>query len=202
MITARQLSDSINCPMERAAKWVFAINAAMERYSIDTPKRRAQFIAQIGHESGALARLYENLNYSAARLLEIFPRYFSSSEATKYSFHPDKIANRVYALRYGNGDEESGDGWRYRGRGLIQLTFRENYKTCGEALGVNLIHNPDMLAMPEHAAMSAAWYWYAHGCNAMADAGEIRGITRVINGGYRGLDDRIALFVRVNSILA
>lgn len=201
-LTAKQLADAVGCPLKRAQRWADPLNAAMERYQINTPDRKAQFLAQIGHESGALARMSENLNYSAAGLLANFRTHFTKEEADKYQRRPMAIANRAYASRYGNGDEASGDGWTYRGRGLIQLTFKDNYRACGTALGKDLVANPDILLSPELAALAAAWYWQSHGCNAMADAGEIRGITKAVNGGYNGLPERIALLSQASSALA
>lgn len=201
-LTAQQLADAVGCPLERAQRWIDPLNSAMELYQINTPDRKAQFLAQIGHESGALARMSENLKYSAARLLQIFPRYFTKSDAGKFQYQPMLIANRVYANRYGNGDEASGDGFTYHGRGLIQLTFKDNYRACGAALGKDLVANPDLLLSPELAALAAAWYWQSHGCNAMADAGEIRGITKAVNGGYNGLPERMALLSKASSALA
>lgn len=201
-LTAQQLADAVGCPLERAQRWIDPLNSAMERYQINTPDRKAQFLAQIGHESGALARMSENLKYSAVRLLQIFPRYFTKSDAGKFQYQPMLIANRVYANRYGNGDEASGDGFTYHGRGLIQLTFKDNYRACGTALGKDLVANPDLLMSPELAALAAAWYWQSHGCNAMADAGEIRGITKAVNGGYNGLPERMALLSQASSALA
>lgn len=201
-LTAQQLADAVGCPLERAQRWIDPLNSAMERYQINTPDRKAQFLAQIGHESGALARMSENLKYSAVRLLQIFPRYFTKSDAGKFQYQPMLIANRVYANRYGNGGEASGDGFTYHGRGLIQLTFKDNYRACGAALGKDLVANPDLLLSPELAALAAAWYWQSHGCNAMADAGEIRGITKAVNGGYNGLPERMALLSQASSALA
>lgn len=201
-LNAQQLADAVACPLERAQRWVDVLNAAMGHYQINTPDRQAHFLAQIGHESGALAQTSENLKYSAVRLQQIFPRYFTKSEAEKYQYQPMAIANRVYANRYGNGDEASGDGFAFRGRGLIQLTFKDNYRACGTALGKDLVANPDLLLRPELATLAAAWYWQSHGCNAMADAGEIRGITKAVNGGYNGLPERMALLSKASLALA
>lgn len=200
-VSAQQLSSAISCPLERAKLWIDPINAAMDRYQINTLARQAQFLAQIGHESGALSRMSENLNYSASGLLTNFHTHFTKEEAEKYQRRPMDIANRAYAKRYGNGDEASGDGWTYRGRSPIQLTFKDNYHACGLALEIDLVSNPDLLLSPEYAALAAAWYWQVHGCNAMADAGEIRGITKAVNGGYNGMDERIALLKQVSAVL-
>ncbi|WP_230946090.1 glycoside hydrolase family 19 protein [Burkholderia vietnamiensis] len=165
----------------RAAQWVGPLQAACD----------AQ---QIGVESARLSAVSENLNYSAEGLLATFPKYFSEAEAQQYARRPPAIANRVYASRYGNGNEASGDGWRYRGRGLVQITFHDNYQLCAVALGLPLVQQPDLLTDPANAAMSAAWWWRAHGLNALADAGQFQQITRVINGGLNGYSQRLYLY--------
>lgn len=202
MITAQQLAAALNIPIERAQQWLAPINAAMQRFDINTPKRQAAFLAQIGEESVLLSHASENLNYSADGLLNYFHKYFSEAEAHEFQHRPIAIANRVYANRYGNGNEASGDGWKYRGRGLVQITFRDNYKACGAALGLPLESNPDLLMQPDDAALSAAWYWNSHGCNELADVGDTVGITKKINGGLNGLDQRIALFNQASKALA
>lgn len=200
-LITHQLVMAMGCPIERAQRWVDHLNVAMERYQINTPVRMAQFMAQIGHESGSLSCVVENLNYSAAGLLSTFPKHFTQAEAEAFQRQPMVIANHVYANRYGNGDEASGDGWAYRGRGLIQLTFKDNYRACGRAIGADLVANPDALLVPEYAALAAGWYWHTRGCNAMADAGEMRGITKAVNGGYNGLEERMALLDRAEAAL-
>lgn len=202
LITVQQLAAALGIPLERAQIWIDQLNGAMSRFQINTPGRAAAFIAQIGHESGLLARISENLNYSAEGLLATFPTHFTEEESHRFQHKPISIANRVYANRHGNGDEASADGWRYRGRGLIQLTFKDNYRACGEALGIDLAANPDVLNLPLNAAMAAAWYWQAHGCNALADKGDFAGITRAINGGLNGLPARLALWASAKKALA
>lgn len=194
LLTGQQLAEALSCPSARAENWVGVLNTSMERFEINTPLRCASFIAQIGYESTGLSKLEEGLNYSAPRMLTIFHEHFTPEEAERYQHHPEAIANRVYAGHMGNGDELSGDGFRYRGRGLIQLTGKNNYKACGDALGIDLVTNPDLLLEHEHAAMAAAWFWQAHGCNELADVGKQMGITKRINGGVNGLEERIALF--------
>lgn len=160
-------------------------------FDISTPERMAAFIAQCGHESGNLKYVKENLNYSAQGLLKTFPKYFDGGNVGRYDRNPEAIANRVYANRMGNGPEESGDGWRFRGRGLIQLTGRVNYEKCGAGLNIDLMADPTYLETPEGAARSAGWFWYVNRLNTLADAGDIKTMTKKINGGYIGLDDRI-----------
>lgn len=151
-----------------ASKFLGPINAAAKKYSINTAKRMAMFLAQIGHESGSFRTLTENLNYSESGLKKTFPKYFNAKNAKSYARNPQKIASRAYANRMGNGNEASGDGYKFRGRGLIQITGKENYTKCGRALGLNLLANPDLLTQPSHAAMSAAWYWNSRSINAKA----------------------------------
>jgi putative chitinase len=219
-ITPQQLMAAIGCPFDLASRWAPVLSAAMDRFSINTPARQAHFLAQIAHESAGLTALAENLNYSADRLLRIFPAKFKPSEAEAFARKPAAIANRVYANRFGNGPESSGDGWRYRGRGLIQMTFRNNYRAAGEAMGIDLENNPDLLLVPRNAAFSAAWFWrigaglrlskaaLAHGLkdgcdlNDLADKGDLAGITLAINGGLNGLAERTALFQRASKALA
>ncbi|MDO8608861.1 MAG: glycoside hydrolase family 19 protein [Phaeospirillum sp.] len=170
--------------------------AASAEWGVDTPLRLAAFLAQIAHESGQFRALVENLNYSAEALLRVFPRHFDAGQAAAYARQPERIGSRVYANRMGNGDEASGDGWRYRGRGLIQITGRSNYAACGEALGIGLVHAPEMLEQPSPAARSAGWFWHSNGLNRFADARDIEIITRRINGGLTGLEDRKAHYAR------
>ena len=181
--------------------FVDPINKVIEDFDINTPNRIAMFLAQVGHESGGLTKLHENLNYKPARLLQIFPKYFKDVDPEDYDT-PEKIANRVYSSRMGNGDEESGDGYRFRGRGAIQLTGRSNYTACGEDLEVDLINNPDWLETPEGAIMSAAWFWDQHDLNAYADASDVIAVTKKINGGTIGIEDRKELFAEAVKIFA
>ena len=169
-----------------------ALNSKLSGVEIDTPLRIAHFIAQIAHESGSFKYKSENLNYSAKALRAVFGKYFKSDDvAESYARKPEHIANIVYANRMGNGNASSGDGWRYRGRGLIQLTGCENYTKCGESIGKDLATFPDFLIFDPFAAVSAAcWYWQSRDLNRFADSDDIRSITRKINGGYHGLKDR------------
>lgn len=164
--------------------------------------RQASFLAQTAHESASFTAVKENLNYSAKALRAVFKKYFPTDElAEQYARQPEKIANRVYANRMGNGDEASGDGWRFRGRGLIQLTGKNNYTSCSADIHVDLIANPEWLESPQGAVSSALWYWNKNNLNSYADVEDIRGMTKRINGGYHGLDDRIAKYNKAKEIL-
>ncbi|MGH2512469.1 MAG: glycoside hydrolase family 19 protein, partial [Candidatus Limnocylindrales bacterium] len=178
-----------------------ALDAAMRRFEIDTPSRMAAFTAQLAHESGQLQRWTENLNYRWERLRQVFPKYFTSdAQAQAFDRAPERIANRVYADRMGNGSEASGDGWRYRGRGPIQLTGRDNYRACGSAIGVDLIGDPDLLTSPRPGCLAAAWFWARNGLNALADAEDFVTITRRINGGLAGLAERREFWERAKTV--
>jgi putative chitinase len=194
ILTAQQLAAALPMTLQRAQTWVDHINAATERFGIDDAMETAAFLAQVGHESNHLADVQENLMYSAAGLLLVFPKYFDEASAQIYARQSQKIANRVYANRMGNGDEASGDGWKYRGRGLIQITGKSNYTICGSDLGLNLVDQPDQLIEPHNAAASAAWFWHARRLGDLAHDGDIRNETRVINGGLNGLPDRQQLY--------
>ena len=182
-------------------KYVDPLNAAMIEFEINTPARQAAFIAQLAHESGQFSHIQENLNYSASGLLKTFGKYFNAKTAQQYARAPQSIANRVYANRIGNGDFASGDGWKYRGRGLIQLTGRLNYQSCGKGLGIDLLSNPDALLDQSIACRSAAWFWKTNGLNELADAGKFETITRRINGGTNGSEERKFLYERAKKYL-
>ena len=201
MLTAEILGRAVGASPERAALFAAPVAAAMRRFGINTARRQAAFLAQIGHESGSLARVEENLNYTAKRLLEIFPRHFTAETAKAFERKPERIANLVYANRIGNGPEESGDGWRFRGRGLIQVTGRANYAEMQVQLGVPLLAQPELLAQPAAAALSAAAFWHTRGLNALADAGQFEAITRRVNGGLHGHPDRLARYQRALQVL-
>ena len=177
-------------------EWADALNATFQRFNILTPRQMAAFICQCGHESGNFRVLQENLNYRAATLLKLFPRTqrrawgFTPEEAAEYERQPKRIANRIYGNRMGNRDEASGDGYRFRGRGCIQLTGSANYHHAGQALGVDLIMEPDLVATPQYAALTAGWFWNTQKLNALAEAGDWTGLTKRINGGTIGLEDR------------
>lgn len=203
-----------NSTEENRAKYASPLRLAMMRYNIDNPNRIRAFLAQIGHESGQLSTVVENLNYSAKALRSVFGKYFKTdAEAQQYARKPEAIANVVYANRLGNGDTKSGDGWKYRGRGLIQITGKSNYNEASQKmyalpLGVDFVDEPELLATPEYAAQSAAWWWENAGLNAIADglggANDIevfKQITKRVNGGYNGLDDRLAIYERAKTVI-
>jgi putative chitinase len=206
-LTQAQLAQIM--PNADAALWLAPLNAAMAERAIDSPQRAAAFLAQIAHESGQLRRLEERLGYSAKRLREVWPgRFPTDAVANEYAGNPQKLANRVYAGRLGNGNETSGDGWRFRRRGLIQLTGRSNYTTCKAALGIDLVATPDLLLQPAPAARSAAWFWQSRGLNELADQQpgdddnqDFIRITRLINGGTVGLQDRLAYWTKARAAL-
>jgi putative chitinase len=173
--------------------WLEPLTAAFQRFDISTPERQAAFIGQCAHESGNFKTLQENLNYSAEGLCKTWPSRFPSLDSAKpYHRNPDKIANKVYGGRMGNGTEETGEGSLYKGRGLIQLTGKDNYRLASDALGVDFVANPDLVLTKEYAALTAAWYWNKRGLNKEADAKDFTGMTKKINGGTIGLADRVA----------
>jgi len=181
-------------------KWEIPLNQVFVKYDLDTPKRQAAFIGQCAVESANFTRLQENLNYSAQRLTQVWPSRFPNiSMAEPYANNPEKLANFVYAGRMGN--LQDGDGWKFHGRGLIQLTGRENYANCGSSIGVDIIDNPDLLLTPQYAVLSAGWYWNKKGLNALADSQEYGAMTRRINGGTTGLDERIAKITKALKVL-
>jgi putative chitinase len=183
-----------------AGVFIPVLNTAMGRYQIVGTKRIAAFIAQVGHESCQLTRLVENLNYSADALRKTWPSRFSMELASAVARKPEQIANIAYGNRMGN--TAPGEGWKYRGRGLIQITGNNNYRACGEALGLDLTAQPELLEKPQHACMSAAWFWAINGLNTLVDAGKFDAITQRINGGQNGAADRQALYARALKVLA
>lgn len=202
MVTVEQLHEMFpQAKKENLEKYHDALNAAFDEFEINTPQRQAMFLAQVAHESGNFSAVSENLNYKAETLAKVFPKYFKDRDPNDYAKQPEKIANLVYGSRMGNGDEDSGDGYRYRGRGLIQLTGKNNYDACGDDLDVDLTENPDYLTTPEGAVRSAAWFWDTHDLNEVADAGDILKCTKKINGGTIGLGDRTKHYEHALSIL-
>lgn len=197
MVTAEQLAK-----LHISAEWVEPLNDTFLKFGIDTPKRQAAFIAQCGHESGGFKLLSENLNYRAETLCKLWPKRFPTLEfAKQFEKNPKKIANSVYANRMGNRDEASGDGYRFRGRGCIQLTGHSGYYHAGQALGVDFVMNPDLVATPKYAVLTAGWFWSTHGCNELADAANWTGLTKRINGGTIGLNERISHTVHAMAVI-
>ena len=173
-------------------QWFDALSSILPEYEIATPQRVAAFLAQCAHESGGFVFLKENLNYKAASLRRVFPKYFTDDNiAAQYAGKGEMIANRVYASRMGNGDEASGDGFRYCGRGLIQLTGKQNYSFFAGSLEMEVEAVPEYLATFEGAVQSACWFWETNNLNQWADKGDILTLTKRINGGTIGLEDRI-----------
>lgn len=207
-ITASQLVRILPGAARLADQFVPALNRAFTRHGIDSPQRASAFIAQIGHESAQLTRLVENLNYSAQGLANTWPTRYRGADgkpntlAQRLARKPEAIANNAYASRMGNGDEASGDGWRFRGRGAIQTTGRHNYAATGRALGLDLLAQPELLEQPDHAIASAAHYWSVNGLNELADAGRFGDITKRINGGMHGHADRLAIRDRALAVLS
>jgi len=194
---------AVHARPEDIDKYCFPLNLAMRKFGIDTPLRKAHFLAQVIHESGHFRYVEENLNYSAGALRMVFRKYFPvDAMAEKYAGQPEAIANRVYANRMENGDERSGDGWRYRGRGLIQLTGRRNYRRCGNGIGANLEDYPDVVAENTFYAVTAsAWYWRDNNLNWFADKDDIEEVTRAINGGLNGLRGRHVLLEKAKKVI-
>ena len=183
-------------------KWLGPLEETFAKYDISTSQRQSSFIGQCAHESGNFRILEENLNYSAARLMAVWPSRFPSLDvAEQYANNPEKLANKIYSGRMGNGNEESGEGYAYRGRGLLQMTGKEAYANCGSGLGMDFLSNPDLLSTPEYACLSAGWFWGKRGLNVLADSKDYETMTKRINGGLNGLDDRKAKIVKALSVL-
>ena len=181
-------------------KWLEPLNEVFAKYDITTPLRQAAFIGQCAYESNNFKTLEENLNYRPETLIKIWPSRFPDlATADKYAHNPQLLANKVYAGRLGNNQEN--DGYAFRGRGLVQLTGREAYANCGSGMGVDLIRHPDWLVDPKYAALSAAWFWNKKGLNALADAKDYDTMTKRINGGLLGLDDRKAKIAKALDVL-
>lgn len=216
-ITAEQLSKIFGSPSAQYVQWVDPINKTLDKYGISSKQQVAMFLAQAGHESARLTAVKENLNYSADGLANTWPgrygikaangnyirgtdgRIKPNALALKLHRNQEAIGNNVYADRMGNGNEASGDGFKYRGRGLIQLTGRSNYASLTADLGVDLISSPELLESPLNAALSAGWYWKQNGLNALS--GDVEAATRKINGGVNGLADRKDLYTKALSVL-
>ena len=205
------IADLQAAKIKNPEKWLDAVVATCQEFEINTPQRVAGFLSQTSHESGGYTMLTENLNYRAATLAACWPNRFAvlgadkkpirengklvpTAVANSIAGKPELIANLVYSGRMGNGPAESGEGWLYRGRGLKQLTGKDNYTRCGAALGLDLVNEPDLLLTPINAARSAGWFWKVNNLSAFADAGDIKGMTKKINGGLIGYEQRQALY--------
>ena len=186
MVTSEQLKR-----LHIGEQWLDALNETFARFDISTPIRQASFIGQCGHECGNFKVLEENLNYKAETLMKLWPKRFDAAKAQACARNPRLIANIVYSSRMGNRDEASGDGYRFRGRGCIQLTGHANYFHAGKACGEDFVMNPDLVATPRYAAMTAGWFWNTHKLNQYADSRDFLMMTKKINGGTIGLQDRI-----------
>jgi putative chitinase len=187
MVNAEQLQR-----LHIGAEWVDALNETFSRFNLTSNNQKAMFIGQCSHECGNFRLLEENLNYKAATLMKLWPKRFPSLEfANQFAGNAKRIANSVYANRMGNRDEASGDGYRFRGRGALQCTGHSTYFHAGKALGVDFVMQPDLIATPKYAALTAGWFWETHKLNPPSDALDYQKVTRIINGGTIGLDDRI-----------
>lgn len=221
MITRELILDVMPLATGVVDAFIDPLTEACSRWGIDNEDRVAAFVAQAAHESGQLRYLTENLNYSATGLVATWPSRFrhrrngdaadlevgADGLAIAEAFHrrPEAIANRVYSRRMGNGDEASGDGWNYRGRGIFGITGAANYARASTAVTGDrgtYLRAPDLVATPEHACATAGWYWSAHNLNAYADGGDFQGLTRAINGGLIGLEDRVVFWHRAIASMA
>lgn len=199
-ITKEQLSQLIP-KNPYIDQWYEALSVLLPDYEINTPNRIAAFIAQCAHESASFTALHENLNYRSETLSKVWPKKFPASIAEQYAHKPEAIANRAYASRMGNGDEASGDGWRYCGRGLIQLTGKDNYTAFADSIGITPEEVSDYVQTFEGAAQSACWFWESNNLNQYADSGDIQTMTKRINGGTLGLEDRKKHYEHAKHIL-
>ena len=201
MPVSREVLTAMGATRARAETYVDALNSATAAHGIDNPLRMAHFLAQLFHESGGLRHVVENMNYSADGLMKIFRRHFHNhAEAETYARKPEKIGSKVYGGRMGNGDEASGDGYRYRGRGLIQLTGKNNYRAFSQWVGEDVVANPDMVS-EKYAVHSAVFFWETNALSALADTDDLRAITRRINGGLNGFADRRELLEKAKAAL-
>lgn len=201
MITLDQLKKIIPTNKEPEA-WLDVLLEVLPKYGIDTPMRLAGFLAQTAHESADYKLLEENLNYSAAQLQKTWPKRFDASTASQFARKPEAIANKVYSDRMGNGSAASGDGWRFRGRGIKQLTGRDNYTAFGKSVGMTAEKAAEYLTTKKGAAESAAWFWKTNNLNRFADVGDIVGLTKAINGGDIGLADRKKRYESAKKVLS
>ncbi|ENO83843.1 glycoside hydrolase family 19 protein, partial [Thauera linaloolentis] len=201
MLITREVLTRMGATSANSDRYVDALNTEMAAHGIDTVPRIAHFLAQLMHESGCLRLTVENLNYSADGLLKIFPRHFGARpDAEAYAGKPERIASRVYGGRMGNGPEASGEGWRYRGRGLIQLTGKDNYRAFARWCGEDVAAEPDRVA-GDLAVQSAVFFWQRNDLNALADVDDLKAVTRRINGGLNGFADRRELLEKARRAL-
>lgn len=189
-------------PKATLATFLAPLNKTLDQFDIESGLRAAGFLAQVGHESGGFKFVKENLNYSSDALRRVFSKYFPTKAlADAYARKPEKIAARVYGGRMGNGVEATGDGWKFRGRGLIQLTGKNNYAAFAADMKMTLDEAVAYLETTEGAVMGAGWFWSKNGLNALADRADIIGMTKRINGGTNGLDDRKAYYAKARKLL-
>lgn len=182
--------------------WYNSLTSIIPHYGIDTIEREAAFLAQCSHESSEFTRLHENLNYRWESLRRVFPKYFPNDTiARRYAHNQEMIASRVYGNRMGNGPEESGDGWKYKGRGIIQITGKNNYQKLADFFEIDISEVVDYLETFDGAVSSACWYWEVNNLNRFSDNEDIKGLTKAINGGYIGLEDRITKYNSIKNIL-
>ena len=203
-VTTEQLVSLFpETPRNTIETFIGPLNDTLTKFDINTHLRVSMFVAQVGLESGGFLEIEENLNYSAQRLLQVFPTHFSSlAQSELYEHHPESIANHVYANRMDNGDEQSGDGWKFRGKGLIQITGRADYQEYADGIGVAVDQAAEMASDPEGACLSAGWFWHVHELNQYADASDIVSCTHRINGGYNGLEERQELYRKALAIFS
>jgi len=183
------------------SEWSEPLTTTFATFGINDVKKQAAFIGQCSHECNHFKTLEENLNYRSETLQKLFGHKFKPGEIEVYAHHPEKIANRVYSNKMGNRDESSGDGWRFHGRGCIQLTGHDNYWHFGQSVGQDFVMNPQLVATPMYAALSAGWFWKTHGCNDLAEAENWTGLTKRINGGTFGLEERVKLTQHALAVL-
>jgi putative chitinase len=184
-------------------KYSSAMAKTFRDNEINTVNRIAGFLAQTGHESGQFSRIEENLNYSAERLKVVFPKYFPTDGlAHAYEYNKKAVANRVYASRLGNGPESSGDGWQYRGRGLIQLTGKSNYAACSKDMMFDIVEEPELVLIPEIAVLTSVWYWNHRKINEACDADDIAKMTKLVQGGKLGLEERRNYYEKFKALLS
>lgn len=212
-MTLEQFRSAASLTSALAQRWFPHVISAMAEFGITSPRQQSAFIGQVGHESAGFTQLSENLYYSdPTRIAALFKTGFDLNKnglvdaaevefAKAYARNPEKLANRAYANRMGNGPESSGDGWKYRGRGLKQVTGKNNYQACGDALGLDLLSEPDLLLDDKQAARSAGWFWQANKLNGFADIRDFVGMTRRINGSTTGLPERLARIKVAEAVL-